>query len=114
MHELGTVVYIMDTVEKICKEQNLTTVGSITLEVGEVSAIVPEYLVDFFNWSKKKSEYLKDCVLSVETIKAVTFCQDCKQTYPTVQYGKECPHCGSNNTFLVTGNEYNIKQIEAM
>lgn len=114
MHELGTIVYVIDTVEKICKEQNLTTVGSITLEVGEVSAIIPEYLIDYFNWAKKKSDYLKDCELLVEDIKAVTFCQDCKQTYPTVEFGKECPHCHSFNTFLITGNEYNIKQIEAM
>ena len=114
MHELGTIVYVMDTVEKICKEQNLTKVGSITLEVGEVSAIIPEYLIDYFNWAKKKSEYLNECELKVEDIKAVTYCQDCKQTYPTVEFGKECPHCHSKNTFLITGNEYNIKEIEAM
>ena len=113
MHELGTIVYVIDTVEKICKEQNLTKVGSITLQVGEVSAIIPEYLIDYFNWSKKKSEYLQDCELKIEDIKAVTYCQDCKKTYPTVQYGKECPFCQSMNTFLVTGNEYAIKEIEA-
>ena len=114
MHELGTIVYVMDTVEKICREQELTVVGSITLEVGEVSAIIPEYLVDYFNWAKKKSELMKDCELKIEEIKAVTYCQDCMRTYPTVEFGKECPHCHSMNTFLITGNEYNIKQIEAM
>ena len=35
------------------------------------------------------------------------------KTYPTMEYKKICPHCGSENTFLVTGNEYNIKEIEA-
>jgi hydrogenase nickel incorporation protein HypA/HybF len=30
-----------------------------------------------------------------------------------MQYGKECPYCHSGNTFLVTGNQYNIKEIEA-
>ena len=114
MHELGTVVYIIDSVEKICKEQNLTTVQSVTVEIGEVSAIIPEYIVDFYNWSKKKSEYLQNSELIVETLKAVTYCQDCMKTYPTVQYGKECPYCHSGNTFLVTGNEYNIKEIVAM
>ena len=113
MHELGTVVYIIDTVEKICKEQNLSRVESRTVEIGEVSAIIPEYIVDYFNWSKAKSEFLKDCEMIVENLPAVTYCQDCKQTYPTVEYGKECPYCHSGNTFLVTGNEYNIKQIVA-
>lgn len=114
MHELGTVVYIIDTVEKICREQSLTEVESVTVEIGEVSAIIPEYIVDYFNWSKKKTEFLKDTEIIVEKLNAVTFCQDCKETYPTVEHGIICPHCGSKNTFLVTGNEYNIKQIVAM
>ena len=31
-----------------------------------------------------------------------------------MQYAKICPNCQSDNTFLVTGNEYTIKEIEAM
>ena len=113
MHELATVTYIIDTVEKICEEQQLTQVESITVQIGEVSAIIPEYIVDFFNWSKKESKYLKDTEMIIENLEAITYCQDCKKTYPTVQYGKECPYCKSGNTFLVTGNEYVIKEIVA-
>lgn len=114
MHELGTIVYVINTVEQICREQELSVVGSVTLEVGEVSGIIPEYLIDYWNYSVKKSEFLKEAKLKIENLSAVTFCQDCKQTYETVKHGKQCPHCESWNTFLVTGNEYNIKEIEAM
>ena len=41
MHELGTVVYIIDTVDKLAVENHLTKIGSVTLEVGEVSGIIP-------------------------------------------------------------------------
>ena len=41
MHELGTIVYVIETIEKLAEEEKLTRVGSITLEVGEVSGIVP-------------------------------------------------------------------------
>ncbi len=114
MHELGTVVYIIDTVDKLAVENHLNKIGSVTLEVGEVSGIIPSYLSDFWLYARKKSDFLKEAELKIETLPAVTFCQDCKQTYPTVQYAKECPHCHSTNTFLITGNEYNIKEIEAM
>ena len=114
MHELGTVVYIIDTVDKLAVENHLTKIGSVTLEVGEVSGIIPSYLSDFWLYARKKSDFLKEAELKIETLPAVTFCQDCKQTYPTVQYAKECPHCHSPNTFLLTGNEYNINEIEAM
>ena len=37
MHELGTVFYVIKEVEKLCDENELTTVGSVTLQIGEVS-----------------------------------------------------------------------------
>ena len=82
MHELGTVVYIIDTVDKLAVENHLTKIGSVTLEVGEVSGIIPSYLSDFWLYARKKSDFLKEAELKIETLPAVTFCQDCKQTYP--------------------------------
>ena len=113
MHELGTVFYVIQEVEKVVEENHLTQVASVTLEVGEVSGIIPEYIVDCWNWARKDTKYLKEAELKVENIEAVTFCEDCKQTYPTVKYAKVCPYCQSENTYLVTGNEYVIKEIEA-
>ena len=114
MHELSTIYYVIETVEKLMEENDLTKVGSITLEVGEVSGIIPSYLTEFWQWARAKTDRFQDTELKIEQLKAVTYCQDCKQTYPTMQYGKECPYCHSGSTFLITGNEYNIKEIEAM
>ena len=47
----------------------------------------------------------------VETIPAVTHCDGCGKDYPTVAHGKTCPHCGSGETWLLRGNEINIKDI---
>ncbi len=113
MHELGTIIYVIETVEKLAVEQNLTAVASITLEVGQVSGIIPSYLSDFWLYARKKSELLKDTELKIDELDAVSFCQDCKRTYPTLEYAKVCPYCKSDNTFLVTGNEFNIKELEA-
>ncbi len=114
MHELGTIYYVIDAVEKLMVENDLKQVASITLEVGEVSGIIPSYLTDFWLYAREKTEHFKETELKIEELKAVTYCQNCSKTYPTMQYGKECPFCHSGNTFLVTGNEYNIKEIEAM
>ena len=46
MHELGTVFYVIQEVEKVVEENHLTQVASVTLEVGEVSGIIPYYLTD--------------------------------------------------------------------
>ena len=114
MHELGTVFYVIEQVEQVCKENDLTVVGSVTLEIGEVSGIIPEYIVDCWNWARKKNDFVKDAEIKIETLEAVTYCEDCQKTYPTMKYKKICPYCGSEHTYLLTGNEYNIKEIEAM
>lgn len=113
MHELGTIYYVIDAVEKLVEENNLEKVASITLEVGEVSGIIPEYLSDFWLYARKKTRFFQDTELIIQKLDAVTYCQNCAKTYPTIPQGKTCPYCGSGNTFLLTGNEYNIKEIEA-
>ncbi len=113
MHELGTIKYVIDMVEDLCVKNNLKEVRSVTLEIGEVSGIIKEYLIDFWQWAVPKTTYLKSSKLLVETIKAVTYCENCGQTYETIKYAKVCPYCNSNKTFLLKGNEYIVKEIEA-
>lgn len=58
MHELSIVTYVIEQVDKIAKENSLTDIQSATLEFGEVSGIVPEYLADCWNWYAKKPRLL--------------------------------------------------------
>ena len=113
MHELGIVFHVMDQIEALGKEQQLKKVESVTLEIGEVSGVVFDYFDDCWKWAVKKSELLAGSELKCEVIHAVTICNDCGKTYDTVTYGKQCPHCHSPNTVLVTGNEVMIKEITA-
>lgn len=112
MHELGIVFYILDAVKKTCKENDVKKVKKITLEVGEVSLIVPDYFKDCYNWAIKKEELLKDAQLEMITVEALSCCDDCKEVYSTTEYGKICPNCHSENTYLVTGRDVIIKDIE--
>ncbi len=112
MHELGIVFYIIKDVKNVAIENNVAKVKKVVLDLGEVSSVIPTYLQDIWEWSKKKEEMLLDCELQINVIKAVTFCEDCKSEYETVRYGKKCPHCGSEHTFLKDGNQVEIKEIE--
>ena len=113
MHELGIVKHVIKTLHEVAEENNVRRIGSVTLEVGEVSGVVIEQLADCWNYFREKDELVKGAPLYVETIEAVTFCTACERTYETVKYGKTCPHCGSDETYLLTGNEFSIKEIEA-
>ena len=111
MHELGVVNYVIRDVKAVAEENHVSKVASITLEIGEVSGVIHSYLTDYFEWAKKKEPIMEDATLLIETIPAVTFCEDCKQEYETVKYAKVCPYCKSEHTYLVRGNEFMIKEI---
>lgn len=113
MHELGIVFSILDRLEDVAKENNLSHIRRVTLELGEVSTVIPEYVTPCFDWAVKKRPLFGDTSLEIETIHAVTVCNNCHKTYDTVPNGITCPFCGSRETELVTGNEINIKEIEA-
>ena len=113
MHEMGIVLHVAKTLEETAKEENLTKIGSVTLQVGEVSGIMTELFCDCWDYFKGRHPVLAESELILETIPAVTFCAGCEKTYETIKYGKICPHCGSGETWLVQGNECVIKEIEA-
>ena len=112
MHELGIVFYIIRDVKKAAGEHGVDHVGAVVMNIGEVSTIVPEYLTDCWRWAADKEELLRGCELKINTIPAVTYCEDCQEEYETVRYGRTCPRCGSPHTFLLRGNEVEIKEIE--
>ncbi len=114
MHELGIVFHIIRTVEDVARQNDVTRIRRVTLQLGEVSGVVESYLQDCWEWAAAKSELLPGAVLTVETIPAVTVCEDCGQQYPTVQFGRTCPHCQSPRTHLLQGHEMLIKEIEAV
>lgn len=111
MHELGIVFHIAKRVIKVAEDNNVDHIAKVVAQIGEVSTIIPEYLYDCWDWNAKKNPITDGCVLEIETIPAITFCEDCEQEYETVKYGKICPHCKSENTYLVQGNEALIKEI---
>ncbi|MCI7401572.1 MAG: hydrogenase maturation nickel metallochaperone HypA [Christensenella sp.] len=114
MHELGVVFHCIKQVNEIAEENNVKRVNSVTVEIGEVSTVIPYYFEDCWNWAVKKETVLKDAKLYIEKIEAVTHCENCIKDYPTVAHGKICPYCGSEKTYLLKGNEISIKQIEVV
>ena len=112
MHELGIVFYIIRDVKQAAEEHHVEHVSGVVMNIGEVSTIVPEYLTDCWRWAADKEALLKGSELKINFIPAVTLCGDCRQEYETVRYGKTCPYCNSENTWLLQGREVEIKEIE--
>ena len=114
MHELGIVVHVIKQIEALAEEKKIQKVMELTLEVGEVSGVVKEYFVDAFEWAKKRTTYMQETKLNLVIIEGISYCEDCKDTFKTTQYGKKCPKCGGDHTYLVTGRDVSIRDIKVM
>ncbi len=112
MHELGIVFYIIRDVKQVAEANHVKHVASVVMDIGEVSTVVPHLLSDCWRWAADKEPLLQGCELEVNTIPAITWCDQCKSEYPTVAHGRTCPHCGSGNTWLLRGNEVEIREIK--
>ena len=77
MHELSIVTYVIEQVDEIARENKLTDIQSVTLEFGEVSGIIPEYLSDCWKWYAKKTPLIEHTEFKYEIIPAITWCDDC-------------------------------------
>ncbi len=111
MHELGVVFYVIRDVKEVAEENGANSVETVTIELGEVSGVVHDLLTDCWNWAVKKEPVMEHAELLIETIPAVTYCEDCGGKYETVRYAKICPYCGSESTYLIQGNEFMIREI---
>jgi hydrogenase nickel incorporation protein HypA/HybF len=111
MHELGIVFYIIKDVKQVAEENHVDHVSAVVMDIGEVSTVVPHLLTDCWRWAADKEDLLRGCEMQVNTIPAVTHCDECKSEYPTVAHGRTCPHCGSEKTWLLRGNEVEINSI---
>ena len=114
MHELGVVFHCIDQIKEIAAENNVSQISRVTIDLVEVSTVIPYLFTDVWKWAIKKEDLLRECELDLQIIHALTFCETCGKTYDTVAHGKICPHCGSEKTYLKTGNEIIIREIEAV
>ena len=112
MHELGIVMYIAETVQELMQEEKLTDVRKIVLQVGELSSVIPGYLRECYP-AAVDGTVLEKTELEIEIIPANGKCRDCGEVYNVVEQKRICPECGADHWELLSGKEFNLKEILA-
>lgn len=107
MHELG----ITRSVVAICTEHARgATVKRVTLEIGQLSAVLPEAVRFCFDICAKGTP-LEGAVLDIIEVPGGALCRDCGATVALAALYGRCG-CGSANLKLVAGEELKVKEME--
>ncbi len=112
MHELSVVFEVVKAVEKVMDENQLTVVDSITLQIGEISSMIPKYIEDCFPAAIDGTR-LENTKLSIEILTATGLCRKCHKVFKIVENQGKCPPCQTNDWELLSGKEFMIKEISA-
>lgn len=112
MHELGIVFEIQKRVSAVAAENGLalSDIAQVVVEVGEASTIVPRYLKECWPAATDGTE-MESAELVVELIVARVQCKKCQTVYEYLKNDKKCPNCGAWECVMVSGQEFNIKEI---
>jgi hydrogenase nickel incorporation protein HypA/HybF len=84
------------------------------LEVGEATAIIPDFLKDGYEIISDDYDFLRGSELIVDTIKAVGRCRNCGCVYPIVENKGHCPECDSFDKDVIEGTDFVIKEVRVM
>lgn len=117
MHELPVTESILEIVVKHAKQNQVSRVVSITLEVGELSDLENEWLQHYFDYLSKDT-LAAGAELKIQRAPIVLKCRQCGHEF-RIQKDElglsDCPQCGTaGDVSLVSGRQYHIKEMEAL
>lgn len=112
MHELGIVYQIVKTVDAVKKEQSLSEIDTIVLQIGEMSDVVPKFIEKAWDSVKSATAY-GNTKMEIEVIPARAKCTSCNFEADVKSLGLTCPECGSAEFKILSGREFLIKEIIA-
>ncbi|MDF2888079.1 MAG: hydrogenase expression/synthesis HypA [Lacrimispora sp.] len=112
MHELGAMWEVVRIVENVVREQNLTQVESIVLQIGEMASVIPYYVEQCYP-AAVNGTLLENTRLNIEILPANGCCRQCHKVFHVTEEYVRCPFCQSFSWELSGGREFMIKEIVA-
>lgn len=112
MHELGVVIEVINTVENFAKENGLTKIDTLVLQIGELSSMIPRYVEACYP-TAADGTLLQGTKLKIEILPGNAICQQCNKVFNLIDNNNKCPNCGSKNWEILCGKEFMIKEIIA-
>lgn len=112
MHELGLMAEIVDKIEAVAKENKVTEISTLVLEIGEYSGVVPEYVEECYP-AVIEGTMLEKTELKIHIIPGKARCEECGTEFAIKGNEDRCPHCGSQKCRVTDGGEFTIKEIVA-
>lgn len=113
MHEIGVMINLVKTVENFAKENSITDIQILVIQIGELSSVIPRFARACYP-PAVHGTMLEDTELEIEIIPGNGMCKNCKTIFNVIEYNEKCPNCGKDQWEVLGGaKEILIKEIVA-
>ncbi|MCD8010091.1 MAG: hydrogenase maturation nickel metallochaperone HypA [Lachnospiraceae bacterium] len=111
MHEMGVMLNIVDEVDEIARQNQVKRVCRLTLEIGDITGVLPEYMEACWPAIQEQYELFADAELKMIPVKAYGTCQSCGKNFDLVEHDGTCPFCRASRYRVISGDELIIRDI---
>jgi hydrogenase nickel incorporation protein HypA/HybF len=112
VHELAITQNILDIVLDEAKKAQADKVTRINLVIGELSGVVGDCVLFYFDFLKKGNA-AEEATVDFRLVPVELRCRDCLTNFsPQKDASWACPNCQSTNFDLVSGRECYVESIE--
>lgn len=110
MHEMGIADAMMRTVDGVLEGESVL-VRSITVEIGDLSGVVPRFLADCWEAVAAGTRY-EGAKLLLHPVPATARCGDCQKIFVADVENLRCPACGGDRLTPLSGTDLTIAEVE--
>lgn len=111
MHEMSIAESILDIVRETLRNNEQGKLLSVTVEIGELTAVIPESLDFCFQALVEETPY-KGAKLVIKNVPLKGKCVKCKKDFPIKNYAFICPFCESLEVQVTGGQELKVTELE--
>ena len=112
MHELGIVMEVVKSVERFAEKNGVTKIERLTLQIGELSSVIPKYVRDCYP-AAVDGTLMEYTQLEIEILPGNGLCKECGNVFNVLENKGKCSSCNSKEMELLSGREFLIKEILA-
>ena len=110
MHEIGVVRQIIKTVEDFAKQNNVTEVSEIVLDVGELSLVIPKYVEDIYP-VVTPGPIMEKAKMVLNVVPGIAECDECDELFNVIEHEGYFPNFGSFDKTVLSGETCTVKEI---
>lgn len=110
MHEMSIAVNLIEQAVKLAKENNLSKIDEIEIEIGALKQVIPDVMQTAFEVAKEGTAAGNAKLTIFETVPLV-LCNECDISFEPRINDFLCPQCRKSNIKIIKGNEIIFKSI---